>query len=146
MRDLRGHVRTKTALEIDGPMTSHKQCESTAVLLIAHGSRRPAANEDLARLADLVRERNVYDMVEISYLELADPTIPQAARTCLSRGATRVLMLPYFLSAGAHVTSDLGRHRRELSEEFPDADFMLCPPLGLHPLLVEVVFERLREV
>ncbi len=114
-----------------------------AALLIAHGSRRPEANADLARLAELVRARGVYPIVEIAYLELASPTIPDGARACVSQGATEVRMLPYFLSAGAHVTEDLERFRRELSAEHDPVAFRLCAPLGLHPKVVDVVMDRL---
>ncbi len=117
----------------------------TAVLLIAHGSRRDSANHDLVRLAELVRERGAFDIIEIAYLELAEPTIPNGARACINQGANRVLLLPYFLSAGAHVTDDLERFRRELSDEFPNASFTLCEPLGLHPLIVDIVLDRLRQ-
>lgn len=121
------------------------QRDKTAVLLIAHGSRRDEANRDLARLAEQVRVREEYALVEIAYLELADPTIPQGARRCVEQGARTVLMLPYFLSAGSHVSEDLERFRRECEAEYPGVPFRLCPPLGLHPLLVDVVFARLAE-
>lgn len=119
---------------------------STAVLLIAHGSRRPEANDDLLRLAETLRARGSYPLIETAYLELAEPDIPTAARRCFARGATRVKMLPYFLSAGSHVTDDLTRFRSDLSAEFPQVTFDLCPPLGLHPLMVEIVLDRLQEV
>jgi len=117
----------------------------TAVLLIAHGSRRAEANEDLAHVARGLRERGAYDAVEIAYLELAEPTIPQGVRACVERGARRVLMLPYFLSSGTHVTDDLEKFRAEAAGEYPQATFVLCAPLGLHPLLLEVVLARLAE-
>lgn len=117
----------------------------TAVLLMAHGSRRTEANRDLVALAERVRAQSSYDVVEPGYLEIAEPTIPQGARACVNRGATRVLMLPFFLSAGSHVVEDLERHRRELSAEFPEVAFVLCPPLGLHPLMTGIVLERLSE-
>jgi sirohydrochlorin ferrochelatase len=115
----------------------------TAVLLIAHGSRRREANDDLAKLAELVRARAEYPIVEIGYLELAEPTIPQGAEFCVHSGATRVLMLPFFLSAGEHVRGDLERLRQEFTDRFPRVRFELCEPLGLHPALVDVVLERL---
>jgi sirohydrochlorin ferrochelatase len=118
---------------------------ATAVLLIAHGSRRAEANADLERLADAVRERGEYPIVEIAYLEIASPDIPTGARSCVAKGARRVLMLPYFLSAGAHVVNDLDRCQRALSAEFPGVNFSVCPPLGLHPQIVDVVLDRLAE-
>jgi sirohydrochlorin ferrochelatase len=85
-------------------------------------------------------------VVEVAYLEIADPTIPEGARRCLEQGACRVLMLPYFLSAGAHVVNDLKRHQRELASAFPEVSIELCRPLELHPLLIEVVLLRLDEM
>lgn len=115
-----------------------------AALLIAHGSRRAAANDDLVQLAKLVRDRNLFPIVEIAYLELAPPTIPDAARNCVERGADCVRMFPYFLSAGEHVAGDLEKYRTQFATEFPSVQFELCPPLGLHPLIVEIVLERLQ--
>lgn len=118
---------------------------STAVLLIAHGSRRAEANQDLVEVADRLRETGEYEVVIPSYLELAEPSIPDGARKCVELGASEVRMLPYFLSAGSHVTRDLERFRSELAAEFPTVDFKLCPPLGLHPLMLDIVRDRLCE-
>lgn len=116
-----------------------------AALLIAHGSRREAANLDLADLADALRARAIYPIVEIAYLELAPPNIIEAGTACVAQGADQVLLLPYFLSAGAHVSDDLERFRHQLAEQFPDVDFILCRPLSQHPLLVDIVVDRLAE-
>ncbi len=123
---------------------SHLESQ-TAVLLIAHGSRRASANEDLVQLAELVIERGPFQIVEVSYLELAEPTIASGGRACVSRGARRVLLLPYFLSAGVHVVTDLENHRQQLASDFPETEFVLCPHLGLHPLMAEIVLARLSE-
>ena len=117
----------------------------TAALLIAHGSRRAEANADLVKLADAVRATSQFGIVEIAYLELAQPDIPAGADACVSRGAQRVLMMPYFLSAGVHVRNDLQKFQQNFREKYPGVEFDVCEPLGLHPKLVEVVIERLRE-
>jgi sirohydrochlorin ferrochelatase len=118
---------------------------SLAVLLIAHGSRRPEANVDLVTLAESIRTKGVYPIVEIAYLELAEPTIPQGIARCVELGAGQVLMMPFFLSAGTHVVEDLERFRRESVEGFPSVQIQLCPPLGLHPLMVDLVMARIAE-
>jgi sirohydrochlorin ferrochelatase len=110
---------------------------------MAHGSRRADANADLEELARRVRAQGGYTIVEVSYLELAEPSIPAGGRNCVTRGANRVLMLPYFLSAGRHVTEDLQEFQRQLAAEFPAVRFKLCPPLGLHPLMTQIVLDRL---
>lgn len=118
---------------------------STAILLIAHGSRRAAANADLVHVARRLQERVPEQNVEVAYLELTEPTIPQGLQQCLTRGATRVQMLPYFLSAGAHVMDDLTEFRREFLQQNPGIECEISPPLGLHPKLIDVLVDRLGE-
>jgi len=113
---------------------------------MAHGSRRAEANADLVELGKQLLARELYPIVEPSYLELAEPSIPDGAQRCVALGATEVLMLPYFLSAGSHVTRDLERFRRECCIKFPEVTFRLCSPLGLHPLMLDLVVTRLNEV
>jgi sirohydrochlorin ferrochelatase len=117
----------------------------TAVLLIAHGSRRPDANADLAYLVGQLRDRSRFPLVEGSFLELAEPTVAQAAARCVEQGAERILLVPYFLSAGVHVQRDLAGLRDELSRRYPAVNVRLAEPLGRHPLLVDVVSERADE-
>jgi sirohydrochlorin ferrochelatase len=116
----------------------------TALLLIAHGSRRPEANADLDHLAAALRAPGRYACVETAFLELAEPSIAAGGAACVARGAGRVILVPYFLSAGVHVREDLEEARRALAARFPQAEFRLAEPLGRHPLLAEVVAERAR--
>ena len=118
----------------------------TALLLVAHGSRQDEANADLLYFVDELRRRGLYAIVEASYLELAQPSIDEAAIACVSRGAQRVILLPYFLSAGIHVRRDLTGARCRLSERFSNVDFRLAEPLGRHPLLLDVLIQRAAEV
>jgi sirohydrochlorin ferrochelatase len=117
-----------------------------AILLIAHGSRRAEANADLEHVAQGLRERGACATVVCSYLELAEPTIEVGGAACVERGADEVVMLPYFLSPGVHVREDLLAARNALAERFPRVTFRLAEPLGRHPLLLDVVEARIREV
>jgi sirohydrochlorin ferrochelatase len=117
----------------------------TALLLIAHGSRQDEANADLHHVVAEMRRRGEYDLVAASFLELAEPSIAEEAARCVAGGAERVVLLPYFLSAGVHVRRDLAAAREELAVQFPQVDFCLAEPLGPHPLLIEVVAQRARQ-
>ncbi len=50
------------------PRLSAESSPSTAILLIAHGSRRASANADLVRLATLIGERNDFAAIEMGFL------------------------------------------------------------------------------
>lgn len=119
---------------------------TTAVLLIAHGSREPSANDDLRELAARLAASGRFPIVEACFLELAGPDIASGGDRCVARGATRVLMVPYFLSAGVHLRRDLTAARDELARRFPRVAFRLGSPLGPHPLLDDLVAARVREL
>jgi sirohydrochlorin ferrochelatase len=116
----------------------------TALLLIAHGSRRPEANADLEHLAEVLRVRGEFALVLPSYLELCEPGIVPGGEMCVAAGASRVVLLPYFLSAGMHVVEDLTAARNELAKRYPEVEFLLAEPLGRHPKMVEIVLDRAR--
>jgi sirohydrochlorin ferrochelatase len=118
----------------------------TAVLLIAHGSRHEPANVDLRNMAADLVASGEYPIVEPAFLELAEPDIPAGGSACVARGAKRVLMIPYFLSAGVHLVRDLTAARDALIVRHPGVEFVLGPPLGPHPLLQTLVMERVREL
>jgi len=110
----------------------------TAIVLIAHGSREEEANADLRHLADELRRQGEYDLVSEAYLELASPTIEEAAATCMGRGARRLILVP-------HIKRDLVSIRTRLAERFPEVDVRLADPIGRHPLLLEILSERAKE-
>jgi sirohydrochlorin ferrochelatase len=116
-----------------------------ALLLIAHGSRRAEANADLEHVAAELRRRGRFDVVVPSYLELAEPDIPTGGDRCVEAGATEVVMLPYFLSAGVHARDDMAEARAALGAKHPGVRFSLAEPLGRHPLLLDVVEQRAAE-
>lgn len=117
----------------------------TALLLIAHGSREPEANADLHHVVEAIRGRGLYPIVDACFLELAEPDIDTGAAGCIARGADRLLLVPYFLSAGVHVRRDLAQAQSRLRERYPHVDFRLAEPLGRHSMLVQVVADRARE-
>jgi sirohydrochlorin ferrochelatase len=118
----------------------------TALLLMAHGSRQEEANADLFHVVAQLRSRGSLSIVEGSFLELAAPTIEEAAERCLAQGAEQVIMVPYFLSAGLHFRRDLTNLKNRLAGRFPHVQFYLAEPLGRHPLLLEIVMERANQV
>ena len=119
---------------------------TAAVLLIAHGSRHAPANDDLRRMAAAVAEGGSHPIVEPAFLELADPDIAAAGARCVGRGASRVLMIPYFLAAGVHLLRDLTAARDALTAAHPGVEFRLGPPLGPDPLLERLVAERIDQL
>jgi sirohydrochlorin ferrochelatase len=125
---------------------TRSHAERTAILLIAHGSRQEAANRDLEELVKRLEAAGHYPIVEGCFLELAEPDLPTGGDRCVARGAARVLLIPYFLSAGIHLERDLTAARDELNGRYPKIKFHLGAPLGPHSLLDQLVAVRIREL
>jgi len=117
----------------------------TAILLMAHGSRIPEANEAVHRIAEMVRELTGHDIVEVSFREQHLPNIQQGIDTCVARGVERILLVPYFLFVGAHVREDLPEEMAEAEKRHPGVKFAMASHLGAHRKLAEIVTERIGE-
>lgn len=117
---------------------------TTALMIIAHGSRSADANADAHHLAGELARRG-FPIAVAAFLELAEPDIDGAAAICVDRGATHVIMLPHFLSAGTHVQRDLTAAADRLAKRFFGVEFRLAEPLGRHPMLVDILAQRARQ-
>ena len=117
---------------------------SHATLLIAHGSRRAEANADLYALAEQIRQSppGGVSHVDVGFLELTPPTIPEGFAACVAAGATSVRIVPYFLSMGVHMKEDLGELCEQFARDYPDVAISVAPPLGLDPRVVDVIRQR----
>ncbi len=115
----------------------------TAVLLMAHGSRIPEANDAVREIAAMVKEVTGYPIVEVSFREMHLPNIQQGIDACVAQGAERILLLPYFLFVGAHVQEDLPEEMAMARERYPNVAFAMGSHLGVHRKLAEVVAERI---
>lgn len=114
-----------------------------SILLIDHGSRRDEANEMLGCVANLVQHLvGEAAIVRHAHMELAEPSIESGFAACVAAGATEVVVFPYMLSPGKHVTGDIPRLVAEAAARHPQASYTVIPAFGVHEKLGEIVLER----
>jgi sirohydrochlorin ferrochelatase len=118
----------------------------SALLVMVHGSPRPASNGSMFQVVEQVRATNAFDLVEVGFMELNEPSIPDAIDTLAGQGATSVVAVPYFLHTGTHVADDLPTLLEEAQEKYPEVDFSMGDYLGHDPLLMDVLAQRVREI
>ncbi len=116
----------------------------TAVIIVDHGSRVAASNQMLLQAAETFAAQSPYEIVEPAHMELADPDIASAFRRCVERGAARVIVFPYFLSPGRHWSEDIPRLVRNAAQNFPDVEWLVTAPFGLHPQMSAIINDRIR--
>lgn len=84
---------------------------------------------------DSVHSRNMSSRqkVEIAHMELAEPTIGTAVAKCAADGYKKVVIAPYFLSRGRHITSDIPVLVAEAQKAHPDVHCIIAEPIGGTP-------------
>jgi len=113
-----------------------------AIILVDHGSRRTEANENLLAIAATMERDSPYAIVEPAHMELAEPTVADAFERAIARGATRIVVHPYFLAPGRHSTEDIPELCANAAAAHPGLAWTVTEPLGLSRKLVEVISER----
>lgn len=114
-----------------------------ALLVIAHGSRKASSNQEVADLADKLKQQSsLFKLITHGFLELTTPKVPDAVAELVKGGATEVTILPYFLAAGMHVTEDLPELLAQAKADYPQVDFTLLEHLGAADLMPSWILQQ----
>lgn len=130
-----GNIFQSIDIDVDG--------QNLGVILVDHGSRREESN---AMLLDVVREfqsSSGFAIVEPAHMELAEPSIEAAFARCVERGATKIVVFPYFLFPGRHWHDDIPRLAAAAARKYPRVRYLVTAPFGLHPLMSEIMRQRI---
>ena len=114
-----------------------------ALVLIAHGSRRQASNQEVTNLALGLKKSagKQYQIVEAGFLEIAKPSIPEAIESCIESGATSVIVVPYFLAAGRHVAEDIPQIVRPVWERHPHVSIRISEHIGMSNSMPRLILD-----
>jgi len=115
-----------------------------ALIIVDHGSKVDDANQMLVEIAELIKKKNDvgFDIITYCHMELAEPTIAQAFDDCVAKGASHLVVHPYFLAPGRHSTQDIPRMVEEAATKHSNVTYKVTEPLGIHEKIIEVVLER----
>ncbi len=116
------------------------------ILLVGHGSREQAGNGEFLKFCEAARPNLGPEPVETCFIELATPLVPESLDRCVALGARRVIVLPVILLAAGHLKVELPHELDEAKERHPGVEFLYGRHIGLDPLVIEIVNERLAEV
>jgi sirohydrochlorin ferrochelatase len=119
---------------------------ATAIIIFAHGSSVESANEAVRLVAANVRNDGGFEMVETAFLDQGRPDLASAVASVVAQGATRIVVVPYFLTLGIHLQRDLPNIVSGLARIHKGVEIYVAPPLDGHPALSEILKERVREV
>ncbi len=119
--------------------------EITAIILLGHGSRVPAAGRHMEKVAEGLKRKYGYSIVEVCYMSRLGPHFPEIFEKCVQNGATSVMVIPYFLHDGLHLVLDIPEMMQEKAELYPHVKVVLGKNLGFDEVLVDLVERRIAD-
>lgn len=125
--------------------------KNRGILVIGHGSRLPHNKETIMFQANKLNELG-YENVRYAFNEFDEPHIETVFDDMVANRIEEIIVLPLFISLGAHLKHDIpGKIRLEdgISEDTfahdgMDVTVRYALPVGSDPRLTEIIAEKIR--
>ena len=96
--------------------TINNNTTKSALIWIAHGSKRIESNQAVADLVNRIAPKltDKFEAILPAFLELTDPKIEQQTQKLIEQGIQKITLFPYFLAPGHHLVNDLPKIQAKL--------------------------------
>ncbi len=119
--------------------------EEIGYILFAHGSSVEPANEAVRQIASRMAQAGGFPIVETAFLELGQPDLAGAVAKIADR-ASRIVIVPYFLTYGIHLRRDLPNLIAEVRAAHPGLDIQAAPPLSEQAGVIQLLVDGARQL
>ncbi|TYO72658.1 sirohydrochlorin chelatase [Rossellomorea marisflavi] len=117
-----------------------------ALLYVCHGSRVKEARDEAVDFITSCKAHVDAEIQEISFLELAEPSIQEGFAACVEKGATHIAVVPLLLLTAVHAKKDIPEEIDTCMGEYPEIAVSYGRPIGVHDKLIESVILHLNSV
>ncbi len=114
-----------------------------ALILMAHGSPVQSWHDSIDRLVASLARTGRY--CRAAYLPKAEPQLLEVIGQAVADGQHSIVVVPYFLAEGLHVTEDIPELVAQARQRYPQVEIALSPSLEGHPALLTAVLARAAE-
>jgi precorrin-8X/cobalt-precorrin-8 methylmutase len=114
----------------------------TGIVVLAHGSRgeRSEVPAILNRITEgLQRYLSAETSITGASLQFNHPNLDEAAEILINQGIRQIIISPYFLFTGRHLTEDIPENIANLKRQHPDVQFSMTANLGLQESFIELM-------
>ena len=107
-----------------------------ALVLFAHGARDPEWRLPFEKIQRKIAVRRPDLTVELAFLEIMQPSLPDAVAKLAGAGHTHIIVAPMFMAQGGHLKRDLRQMLDDLRDSHPAVTLELLPAVGeIEPIL-----------
>ncbi|MFH1003730.1 MAG: precorrin-8X methylmutase [Chloroflexota bacterium] len=121
---------------------------STGVIILVHGSRGERATAEVGEVIQgLGRGVKAFITPGVAVvgaaLQFNHPTLEEAVAGLVAQGVTRIIITPYFLFTGKHITEHIPQLVEKLKSTYPDLLFIIAENLGRDEYFVDMMARRI---
>ena len=108
-----------------------------AVILFSHGSTLCGSGQALEAHAAVLRRQ--FPVVEVGYLNYCEPDFDVAVAKVAAAGASKVIVVPFFLVPGYFVSKALPDRIDKVRPKYPSLEFVIAEPIGADDCLADAL-------
>lgn len=114
------------------------------IIIVDHGSKRDESNRAFLTIVQKFSERSKSFIVEPAHMELAPPTLEEAFDRAVARGAEEIVIHPFFLLPGNHLTKDIPALCKAAGKKHPHIPWKITQSLGESDLILDIIADRIK--
>jgi len=120
--------------------------DKVGLILIGHGSKHPKNRENLEKLAEVLRKRAKFEVVELAFMSINTPSVPDAIDSLAKKNISKIVLVPAFLAPGVHTTKDIpqmiGVKEKEPQLKQRGIELIYGEPLGSDERIADILEEK----
>jgi sirohydrochlorin cobaltochelatase len=101
-----------------------------AIILFGHGARDIRWREPFDRLVTLWKEQYPATPVELAFLEMMQPSLPEAIAKLTAEGTTEIVVVPVFFGQGGHLRNDFPDLLEVCRNQYPGLNLSTTTAVG----------------
>lgn len=104
--------------------------EKKAIVLFGHGARDPQWAEPMQRLQSMLIAQVPDVQVELAFLELMEPSLPDVVDCMAMGGVSHIHVVPIFFGRGGHLKNDFPVIMAEMKQKHPGLNIEATSAVG----------------
>jgi sirohydrochlorin ferrochelatase len=117
----------------------------TAIVILGHGTRSEGADDSIRQAAARIRNNGNYEIVAHAFLQYASPSLSDVLEDCVRQQVAKVIIVPFFLQSGTHVSTDIPELVRTAKHTHPHLEFVVTDYVGGHRLMADIVADLINK-
>lgn len=122
-----------------------KNNEKIGIIILAHGSRIEKANRLVYNIVNFVKTKGKYKICEAAFLQNVMPDLETSFRKITSKKVSKIIVVPFFLFVGNHVSRDIPKKLQKLKEEYPNIKVIYTQSLGKDKRIANIVLDSIKK-